>query len=375
MSVRLNKKNGRYTIDYYPNGRKGGRKVFDLAPGTTLERAREIHTNLLRARKKRKMVMVPTSGSIARLVPHYIKFCYTNQSEETAYDKESHLKKYIVPFFGHCRIEDLTGPLITLYKEEIKKTGFIQKKNSTEKIPISNRTISKGLSYFSGFLSWAEEELNIRPDQPLRIRKLPHTRPVPIVLSLDEAMAFIKAADPLCLNATRCAGRRYPTCHYRVPYNIMFKTFFYLGLRNRAVRHLLWEDVDWTRRGVKTREKGNKVKWHPLPDDLYDELKSIHSRSASPWIFPSPRDPRKPVNNILKAVARAKKAANITKRVYPHLLRHSIATHLLDNDVDIRQIQGFLDHAQISTTEWYTQVSLEKKRQALEKAGIKTTKM
>jgi site-specific recombinase XerD len=82
-----------------------------------------------------------------------------------------------------------------------------------------------------------------------------------------------------------------------------------------------------------------------------------------------------PINNLHRAVARAKNRAGITKRVYPHLLRHSIATYLVDSDIDIRQIQSFLGHSQITTTEWYTQVSLEKKRQILEKAGFKTSKI
>ena len=155
----------------------------------------------------------------------------------------------------------------------------------------------------------------------------------------------------------------------------MFKTLFYLGLRNRAVRRQQWQDIDWEQRAIKTLEKGQRVKWHPLPDDLFKELRQLYIKSSSEWIYPSPQDNTKPITDIRRAVRRAKKKAGITKRVYPHLLRHSIATHLLESDVDIRQIQAFLGHSQISTTEWYAQVSLEKKRQALEKAGIRTSKM
>jgi integrase len=222
-------------------------------------------------------------------------------------------------------------------------------------------------------LKWADEEMDIRPPMPLRFRRLPYTRPVPIVLSIDEAMAFINAANNQCRHAAKCPGN--PRCIYRVPYNVMFKTFFYLGLRKKAVLRMRWEDIDWAKHGVKTIEKGNKKKWHPLPDDLHKELRALYVNSSSAWVFPSPRNLKNPVSNILKGVKRAREAAGITKRVYPHLLRHSIATHMLDSDVDIRQIQAFLDHSHISTTEFYAQVSLEKKRQALEKAGIKTSKM
>ena len=270
-----------------------------------------------------------------------------HQSCDTARDKISCFKTHLIPYFGNIHIEEITNAYIMAFKHVMKNKTYKNK-------PLSNRTISKGLNYFSAFLKWAEEELNIIPINPVRFRKLPSTRPVPIVLSLEEAMTFIQVADK--------------------PYNTMFKTFFYLGLRNRAVRRGKWEDIDWTKKALKTVEKGSKVKWHPLPDDLFEELRQLYIESISQWIYPSPRNQWKPITNLRRAVNRAKKAAGINKRVYPHLLRHSIATHLVDSDVDIRQIQAFLGHSQISTTEWYAQVSMEKKRQALEKAGIKTSK-
>jgi integrase len=343
--VAIRFKNDRYIIDYYPQGRKGRRSIFTLPPGTIKEDAVQIEKEL-RSRKNQHHHTL--SEKIVRLMPHYLRHCEMHQSAETARDKRSHYALHILPFFGHLHITDLNNRLIMTYKEQMKEKQY-------RKRTISNRTISKGLNYFSAFLRWAEEETGTSPIQPLRIRKLPHTRPVPIVLSLEEVMAFIRSADK--------------------PYSTMFKTFFYLGLRNRAVRRQRWEDVDWSKHAIKTIEKGNKPKWHPLPDDLFEDLRQLYIESKSEWIYPSPRNHFKPITDLRRAVRRARKKAGITKRVYPHLLRHSIATHLLESDVDIRQIQAFLGHSQISTTEWYTQVSLEKKRQALEKAGIRTSKM
>ncbi len=362
MSIRL--RNNRYIVDYYPNGRKGRRSVFTLPEGTTEEEARQVERGC-RSRHK-TTVTANSTDNIIRLIKSYNVHCLMHQSPETARDKQSHFNAHILPFFGHMHIDEITPAHITAFKQQM------QKKTYREKV-ISNRTITKGLNYFSAFIKWADEELNIRPINPIKFRKLPSIRPVPTILSLDESMKFINSADKLCRLAYHCPGN--PKCHNKVAYNVIFKIFFYLGLRNRAVRKLKWENIDWTKQGIKTTEKGDKVKWHPLPDDLHDELKSMSSlQSYSEWIFPSPTDTRKPIGDLKKAVARAKDAAGITKRVYPHLLRHSIATHLVDSDVDIRQIQAFLGHSHISTTEWYAQVSLEKKRQALEKAGIVTRK-
>ena len=345
MAIRQNRV-GKYLIDYYPTGRKGRRIVFTLPDRTTKEQALQIEKEI-RSKKNKQLITNP-SGKIVHLLSSYIDDCRLHQSPETVRDKESHYRIHIIPFFGHMYINELTNTHITLYKKQMQiKT---HKGHS-----LSNQTITKGLNYFSAFLKWAADDLNLYPNQLLNFRKLPYTRPVPIVLSLDECMAFINAAEQ--------------------PYHALFKILFYLGLRNRAARRLRWEDVDWTKHILKTIEKGNKIKWHPIPDDLLESLRDIYIKSKSTWIFSSPVNFEKPIYNLHRAVKRAKQKAGITKRIYPHLLRHSIATHLVDCDVDIRQIQSFLGHTQISTTEWYAQVSVEKKRQALERAGIKTTKV
>ncbi len=76
------------------------------------------------------------------------------------------------------------------------------------------------------------------------------------------------------------------------------------------------------------------------------------------WLFPG-RNPVEPlsVRQLSRAVRAAAQAAGIKKRVSPHTLRHSFATHLLEQDVDIRVIQTLLGHAKLDTTALYTRVA------------------
>jgi len=92
------------------------------------------------------------------------------------------------------------------------------------------------------------------------------------------------------------------------------------------------------------------------------------------WLFPG-RSSLEPISTrqLNRAVHEAAEAAGIRKRVTPHTLRHSFATHLLEQDVDIRVIQVLLGHAKLDTTALYARVATKKIRAVtspLEKLGL-----
>ena len=132
------------------------------------------------------------------------------------------------------------------------------------------------------------------------------------------------------------------------------------GLRVSEVVALKVSDVDSRRMLLRIEQgKGRRDRLAMLSPQLLELLRDWW-RIARPqvWLFPG----QNPVNHLAprqfnRVVHAAARAANITKRVSPHTLRHSFATHLLEQNIDIRVIQVLLGHAKLDTTALYTRVA------------------
>ena len=131
------------------------------------------------------------------------------------------------------------------------------------------------------------------------------------------------------------------------------------GLRRAEVLALRPTDLDFSRRMVRIRQgKGNKDRYSILSNTLIPELQEyLHRYNPDQYLFESPDGGPYSASSILKIVSRAARRAGIRKRVTPHMLRHSFATHLLDKGVDLRRIQVLLGHNSSKTTEIYTHVA------------------
>jgi site-specific recombinase XerD len=174
--------------------------------------------------------------------------------------------------------------------------------------------------------------------------RIPYAREpskLPTVLSPEEVVQFLEAVSSL-----KC--RAALTCGYAA------------GLRASEVAGLMVADIDSTRGVILVRHgKGAKDRNVMLSPQLLDILRT-YWRLARPrlYLFPG-RDEDRPIDpTVLHAACRsAAKAAGLSKRVTLHTLRHSFATHLLENGTDIRIIQVLLGHNNLSSTARYTQVA------------------
>ena len=202
-----------------------------------------------------------------------------------------------------------------------------------------------------------------RPDLARKLVRLAHPRRLPVVLSRDEVARL--------LNATTC-----------LKHQAALSVAYGAGLRVAEVSALKVGDVDSERMLLRVeRGKGGQPRNAMLSTDLLALLRQwwkvgrqqgVMHRDG--WLFPG-QHALKPISTrrLHRIVVEAAQAADIAKRVGPHTLRHSFATHLLEDGTDIRVIQVLLGHAKLDNTAFYTKVATRTVRAVvspLDKLGL-----
>ena len=144
----------------------------------------------------------------------------------------------------------------------------------------------------------------------------------------------------------------------------ILELFYASGLRLAELCGARLENLDLEEGFIRVTGKGGKTRIIPVggkareavTDYLKNERAGLVKKKTSSWIFLSVRGGRLSSERVREIVKQRAKDAGIEQNVYPHLLRHSFATHLLQNGADLRVIQDMLGHADIATTQIYTHV-------------------
>jgi integrase/recombinase XerD len=134
------------------------------------------------------------------------------------------------------------------------------------------------------------------------------------------------------------------------------------GFRVSELVNLKLKDLNFDEKIGSVRQgKGKKDRIFNIPEFLLEDLK-IQSENQKKinqeYLFTGPKS-RLSERNLQKIISKAGKRAGLNKEVHCHTLRHSFATHLLENGTDIRKIQELLGHSDLSTTQIYTHISRE----------------
>jgi integrase/recombinase XerD len=144
-----------------------------------------------------------------------------------------------------------------------------------------------------------------------------------------------------------------------VKHRLLLSLAYGAGLRVSEVVSLKVQDIDMEERTLHLKQaKGQKDRIGLLPEKLVNDLQNmIVGKTGNDFVFASERGGKITTRTVQKIFEKALKKTSIQKPATFHSLRHSFATHLLENGTDIRYVQELLGHANIRTTQRYTQVT------------------
>jgi integrase/recombinase XerC len=193
------------------------------------------------------------------------------------------------------------------------------------------------------------------PAREVATPKLPKT--LPGYLPIDESEALLRVVPAPAAGSARD----------RAILELLYAT----GIRVAELAGLDVEDVslrDWREGAVRVLGKGRKERIVPVGRKAVEALQGyLGSRGSGP-LFLNERGGRLTVRSVHRIVRARARAAGLHRRVSPHTLRHTFATHLLDAGADLRLIQELLGHARLGTTQKYTHVSTDRLMKVYDRA-------
>lgn len=268
-----------------------------------------------------------------RIIPKGYKACPDEFLEKLELKRYAFntAKTYITLFenfinrFKEIPINKLTEVEIRLYLKELHDKG---RSNSYLHLVINSIKF-----YYEAVLNMPHRFYTI--ERPRIESKLPK------VLSVEEAKLLINNTN-------------------NIKHRCIVSLLYSAGLRRSELINLKIEDIDSSRMLILvTHAKGNKDRYTLLSETTLKDLR-IYFKQWKPkqYLFEGLKGGKYSPTSVLTIVKTAAVKAGIKKRVTPHVLRHSFATHLLENNVDIRYIQSLLGHSSTTTTEIYTQVAI-----------------
>lgn len=260
-------------------------------------------------------------------------------------------------YLAYLKTKGITDPTRV---EERTVTAFLADLRETRYAPgrsYSAATVARVLAAVRGFHRFLvrEGKSTANPSEPVGSPRVP--RSLPHALSVDEIEELLHAVPSDGAIAARDRA--------------IVEVLYAAGLRISELTSLDVDDLDLDEATVRCLGKGSKERIVPLGRAAVEALRH-YLRQARPALargkgvhaaFLNARGTRLTRQGCWKLLKKHAAHANLRRRISPHTLRHSFATHLLDGGADIRVVQELLGHASVSTTQVYTLVSQERLRE------------
>lgn len=278
-------------------------------------------------------------------------------------------------FLTHIRVEKGLSPnTVSAYSRDLRGFSAFAAKNRRSLASISrddivdylgslysrkldSRSVARQLVTLRNFFRFALAEHLVTADPTLNLESPRTRKSLPVFLSSDEVERLLKEPD-----ATNPLGLRDKA---------MLELLYATGLRVSELINLRPADLELRMGYLRCIGKGDKERLVPIGRKAKDTIERYLSESRptllrgrpSPFLFLNSRGGRISRVGFWKILAAYGRRAGFRRRLSPHKLRHSFATHLLERGADLRSVQLLLGHADISTTQIYTHVVQERLKQ------------
>jgi tyrosine recombinase XerC len=280
--------------------------------------------------------LIQSKESVEKLLNNYIRYL----------EVERHASPYTVRNYTHdlrhfleflsmenvATLEDVDRKLLRRYIASLQEQGF------------EKSSLSRKLSALRSFYFYLMQR-NFTSSNPLLTVSSPKLeKRLPSFLSSDEVVRLLET--PV---TTTPQGQRD---------RAMLELLYASGLRVSEIVGLDLENVNIEAREIRVWGKGsNKPAATALDRYIHKGRRQLQGNSSTNALFINRYGKRLSERFLQKAISRYALAAGLGKRVFPHMVRHSFATHLLDGGADLRVVQELLGHANLATTQIYTHVT------------------
>jgi integrase/recombinase XerC len=288
-----------------------------------------------------------------RLLEHYLEYLDVerNASPRTIVAYRHALTKF--KHFGGDKISwvDCTAQQFRAFLLDCMKSGM------------ARSYVRLTFAALRSFYKYLVEREGFR-DNPLRDVQLPKMeKKLPIVLSVSQV-------DELLTTPNRVERQSQAPVWAAARDAAMMELFYSSGLRLSELAALNVADVDTFSETVRVIGKGRKERVVPVGQIALKAIQQyrFEAKVQSGPLFLSKLRKRLSARSVWLMLKKHLSQTSIQLRISPHKLRHSFATHLLDNGADLRSVQTLLGHANLSTTQIYTHVTMERVKKAYDEA-------
>lgn len=246
----------------------------------------------------------------------------------------------LTDFFGY--IESKKINYLTITNHDVR--GYLKYLDSCN---LKNSTISRRISTLRTFYNYLVDENIVENNVFHNVKNPKLEKKLPNYLNYNEMEELLESID---ISTTEGLKRR-----------LLIEMFYSTGCRVSEMINVKISDIDFTNKTIRIMGKGSKERIVYFGDYASKYLENYLSKvKCDKYLFTNKKGEKLTINEVEQIVKDIMKHISIKTHVTPHTLRHTFATHLLNNGADIKTVQELLGHANLSTTGIYTHVSSDR---------------